>query len=62
MIGSFEDSQIDLEVEESDQSDMSKNMKHSIGDQKIIHLKDNIFPRGLVPLERLFDANDVTMN
>lgn len=25
-------------------------------------MKDNIFPRGLVPLERLFDANDVAVN
>ena len=32
MIGNFEDSQIDLEVDESGQSDMSTNMKHSIGD------------------------------
>lgn len=26
---------------------------------KILHLKENILPRGLVPLEELFDQNDV---
>ena len=62
MIGNFEDNQIDLEVDESDQGEMSKNLKQTSRDQKIIQLKDNILPRGLVPLERLFDANDVAVN
>ena len=62
MVGDFEDIQIDLETDENDQSDMLRNMKKKIGDQQIIQLKDNILPRGLVPLERLFDANDVAVN
>lgn len=61
MVGDFEDHQIDLETDEDNQSDISKNLKNKIGDQVIIQLKDNIFPRGLVPLERLFDANDVAV-
>ena len=36
-----------------------RNLKQSIGEQKIIQLKDNVLPKGLVPLEILFDANDV---
>ena len=32
MIGNFEDSPIDLEVDESDQGEMSKNLKKTIGD------------------------------
>lgn len=39
-----------------------KNLKQSIGDRKIIQLKDNILPKGLVPLERLFDSNDVALD
>jgi hypothetical protein len=28
-------------------------------DSGILHLKNNVLPRGLVPLEDLFDFNDV---
>ena len=30
-----------------------------LGDKEIIQLKNNSFPKGLVPLEELFDHNDV---
>jgi hypothetical protein len=28
-------------------------------DANVLHLKSNVFPRGLVPLEDLFDFNDI---
>jgi hypothetical protein len=34
---------------------MNKKQEH----MDILQLKDNIFPRGLVPLEELFDFDDV---
>ena len=43
------------------QNDVPKNLKQTIGDHKIIQLNDNIFPRGMVPPKRLFDANDVAV-
>ena len=33
-----------------------------MGGKDIIHLKNNFIPRGLIPLERLFDQNDVAKN
>jgi hypothetical protein len=30
--------------------------------KEIIQLKNNIIPKGLVPIEKLFDANDVAKN
>ena len=60
MIEDFEDHQIDLETDEDELA--GKTLKKKIGGQEIIQLKDNVLPRGLVPLERLFDANDVAVN
>jgi len=37
-------------------------LKVSIGDQKIMKLKNNVIPKGLVPLKRFFNANDVAVN
>jgi len=31
-------------------------------DLEVLQLKDNVFPMGLVPLEELFDFNDVAKN
>lgn len=62
MIENFEDSEIDQESEQTDQNEDLKNLKKSIGDQKIIQLKDNILPKGLVPLKILFDSNDVALD
>ena len=33
-----------------------------LGGKEIIHLKNNFIPKGLVPLEELFDINDVAKN
>ena len=37
-------------------------LKNSIANQKVFQLKDNILPKGFVPLERLFNPNDVVVN
>ena len=34
-------------------------MKGTLGGKDIIQLKSNFIPRGLIPLEKLFDHNDV---
>ena len=36
-------------------------MGRKIAGNKVLQLKGNIIPRGLVPLERLFDKNDVPL-
>jgi hypothetical protein len=35
-------------------------LQDSVAGHKIIELKTNHLPKGLVPLERLFDHNDVS--
>ena len=36
----------------------SRNLKNSLGGNNIVQLKSNHIPRGLIPLENLFDQND----
>jgi hypothetical protein len=36
--------------------------QNQIDGRDIVHLKNNIIPKGLVPLEKLFDENDVARN
>ena len=36
-----------------------KNLKNMIGRKDIIQLKINYIPKGIIPLEKLFDQNDV---
>ena len=35
-------------------------MKNVIGGKDIIQLKSNYIPKGLIPLEKLFEQNDVS--
>ena len=37
----------------------TKKLKGTLGGKDIIQLKSNFIPRGLIPLEKLFDQNDV---
>ena len=48
----------EIETEEED----AKKLKKTLGGKDIIQLKNNFIPRGLIPLERLFDQNDVAKN
>lgn len=47
------------EEQEIDNKKVMQSYKNSMGGQKIIELKTNHIPKGLVPLERLFNNNDV---
>ena len=38
-----------------------KNLQKQIIDQLIIQLPTNHIPKGLIPLEKLFDQNDVSV-
>jgi ribonuclease HI len=49
----------DQDTEESPHADIFLN---KIVDHHIVHLPSNLIPKGLVPLERLFDRNDVVVN
>jgi hypothetical protein len=37
-------------------------LKRKIGRHDIIQLPNNQIPRGLVPLEKIFDQNDIPLN
>ena len=57
-IDQFSKSLIDV-GEESSENDGKTSYENLIAGQEIIDLKTNHIPKGLVPLERLFDNNDV---
>ena len=46
------------EVSSEEPQDESSLVTHIV-DKEILQLKNNSFPKGLVPLEKLFDQNDV---
>ena len=54
----FADVQID-EEEEMAKDEHKKFCKNNMAEQKIIELKTNFIPKGLIPLEIFFDNNDV---
>lgn len=54
----FADIQIDDE-QEAIESEKKGSFIKTIAEKNIIKLKTNFIPKGLVPLERLFDNNDV---
>ena len=52
--------EIDVGEEEGEPVDTSeRNWEKKMAGNKVFQLKGNIITRGLVPLERLFDKNDV---
>jgi hypothetical protein len=42
--------------------DYEDPFQNQIAGRDIVQLKNNIIPKGLVPLEKLFDENDVARN
>ena len=60
-IGEFSNLTIDAEEEETKDSPKNK-WQDTVAGHKVLQLKGNVIPRGLVPLERLFDKNDVPAN
>jgi len=65
MIDEYANMNIDSYEEEDREMDTGKPVNNKAPDmirgQKVIQLKTNFIPRGLVPLERLFDLNDVPL-
>jgi len=49
---------LDIE-EEGEEAVGTGTLKDSLGGKDIVQLKSNHIPRGLIPLESLFDQNDV---
>ena len=58
--GDSADSENFLDIEEEGEEAFDTGMlKNSLGGRDIVQLKRNRIPRGLIPLESLFDQNDV---
>jgi hypothetical protein len=60
VIDEFADLQIDQENEHDNEVEQPK-LKSKIAAHEIVQLSTNRIPKGLVPLERLFDNNDVVV-
>ena len=45
-----------------EESAKGRKLKNSLGEKDIIPLKNKYIPRGLIPLENLFDQNDFPRN
>ena len=61
-VGEFSNMEIDADEEEEETEDISKrNWEEKMAGNKVLQLKGNIVPIGMVPLERLFDKNDVPL-
>lgn len=55
----IDESNIFKEVDDSNTSSNIDGYLNQLDDREIIQLKNNNFLKGLVPLEQLFDHNDV---
>ena len=58
VIDEFSEMHIDLEKKTIEEWNQSK-LKDEIGQDNIVQIPSNHTPKGLVPLEKLFDHNDV---
>ena len=62
IVGEFSNMEIDADEEEVESENSSeRNWEEKVAGNKVLQLKGNIIPRGLVPLERLFNKNDVPL-
>ena len=57
MVGEFSDDIVEHE-HDSEWVENEPCINNSIADHKIVELKGNYIPKGLVPLERLFSKDD----
>ena len=58
VVDDFSDMHIDQEILNMEESHRFE-LKDKVGYQNIVQLPSNYIPQGLVPLEELFDHNDV---
>ena len=61
VIDEFSEMQIDQENEALEENPQAQ-LRNKIGKDSIVQLPSNHIPKGLIPLERLFDQNDVLYN
>ena len=60
-VGEFSNMEIDA-CEEEEAEDSSENKwKEKVVGHEVLQLKGNVIPRGMVPLEKLFNKNDVPL-
>jgi hypothetical protein len=67
MTDEFANTNIDEEnfFDQEEDADMSPNVDsflNQIVGKDIVQIKNNVIPKGLVPLEKIFDNNDVARN
>ena len=60
-VGEFTNIEIDDEREEEAENITEDKWEERIAGNKVLQLKGNVIPRGLVPLERLFNKDDVPL-
>ena len=60
LIGEFANDLVDRD-QEIELVENDPYTKYSIADHKIVELKGNFIPKGLVPLERLFSKDDTLL-
>ena len=60
-VGEFSNMEIDDCDEEETENAPENKWEEKIAESKVLQLKGNVIPRGLVPLERLFDKNDISL-
>ena len=58
MVIDEEEEGVKIEELPSEELQSASDFLTHIGDKEIIQLKNNSFPKGLVPLEEMFDQND----
>ena len=62
IVGEFSNMEIDSCEEEEEAENTSENKwEEKVAGHKVLQLKGNVIPRALVPLERLFNRNDVPL-
>ena len=61
IVGEFSNMEIDAEEEGESEDTSERNWEEKMAGNKVLQLKGNVIPRGMVPLERLFDKNDVPL-
>ena len=60
-VGEFSNMEIYDEEEVESEVISKRNWEEKVAGSKVLQQKGNIIPRGLVPLERLFNKNDVPL-
>ena len=61
IVGEFSNMEIDACEEEGTEDTSERNWEEKMAGNKVLQLKGNVIPRGLVPLEILFDKNNVPL-